>query len=451
MSDEQAGPFTLTSVDEGRSLRLPALRVVVTQRDRRTLEAPLGMSPLLVGASDDCDLVLADPRVSRRHCEIRLTERGVLLRDLDSTNGTLVRGVPILEARLPPGVPVALGDSELVVQPAGAAAVLPLSSSTSFGEAIGQSLPMRALFAKLERVVPTDETLLLLGESGTGKEVLARAIHDNSRRKDGPLVVVDCGAIAPTLIEAELFGYERGAFTGAVGSKPGLLERAHRGTLFIDEIGELPLDLQPKLLRAIEAREARRLGADRPHPFDARVVAATHRNLRARAVEGTFRKDLYYRLAVIELHVPALRERADDIPMLVERFLAARDPPGALSDLPPETISLLKAYDWPGNVRELRNVVARLVLFPELLPELFGPPELPAGAPAEDPQAERLTRLLALSLPEARELVLEELEKSYVSAKLRQHGGNISRAAEAMGVSRQLVHRLIDRYGLCDK
>lgn len=459
-SGDGAALCTLTSFDQGRSLRLPSIHIALTLPNKRVISATLDIRPMVVGTSVDCDLVAPDPRVSRRHCELRITDRGVVLRDLGSKNGTLVRGVPIVEALLPPSVPVAIGGSELVIMPAGAPTVLPLSSKTSFGDAIGESLTMRALFAKLERAAPTDETILLLGESGTGKEVLARAIHECSLRQRGPFVVVDCGAVAPNLVEGELFGYVRGAFTGATAPHTGLLELANGGTLFIDEIGELPLELQPKLLRALESRQIRRLGASEYKPFDARVIAATHRHLGRTIAEGSFREDLYYRIAVVEVHVPALRERKDDIPLLVERFLKTRDPPRSLGDLPPSTLSLLSAHDWPGNVRELRNTVARLILFPELVEELIGgaaarprdsreppPPAKPADEPL-DPEEARLGRLLDLPLPEAREVVLEQLERSYVAIKLRQHGGNISRAAEAMGVSRQLAHRLIDRYGL---
>jgi DNA-binding NtrC family response regulator len=487
MIEDKGDHLTLTSFDQGRSLRLPAIRVTATLPDRRVVVASLGIRPTLVGTSSDCDLILPDPRVSRRHCELRITERGVLVRDLGSKNGTLVRGVPLIEALLPPGVPITVGNSEVVIEPTGPAAVMPLSTNPSFGEAIGQSVQMRALFAKLERAAPTDETVLLLGESGTGKEVLAKGIHAHSRRKDGPFVVVDCGALTPNLIEGELFGHVRGAFTGAAAARTGLLELANGGTIFIDEIGELPLDLQPKLLRAIESRQIRRLGASDYQPFNVRVIAATHRNLRARATEGSFREDLYYRLAVVEVHVPALRERKDDIQVLVERFLATRDPPRSLQDLPAHTVALLQAYDWPGNVRELRNTVARMVLFPELISELIGPAGgdgKGAGAPAgpgrtnappppgkseargplaasegeraspgapENADIDRLGHLLELPLPEAREVVLEQLERSYVAIKLKQHAGNVSRAADAMGVSRQLVHRLIDRYNLKTK
>jgi DNA-binding NtrC family response regulator len=384
--------------------------------------------------------VLSDPQVSRRHCELRLTPEGIVLLDLDSKNGTFIGTVAVREVMLPPAVPVTIGSSELVVHAAGTPVLLPLSAASSFGGAVGGSLPMRALFAKLERAAATDQTILLLGESGTGKEVLARAIHDASPRKGGPFVVFDCGATTASLIEAELFGHTRGAFTGAATARAGLLEEAHGGTLFIDEVGELPLDLQPKLLRALEARQVRRVGAAEWRSFDARVVAATHRNLRARVAEGSFREDLYYRLCVVEAQVPSLRERKDDIPALVERFLAAHTPPRALADLPARALPLLSAYEWPGNVRELRNVVTRLLLFPELVEELVRP----AGAPED----ERLGRLLALPLPEAREVLLEEFERRYLAVHLREHGGNISKAADAMGVSRQHVHRLVARYEL---
>lgn len=445
--------YTLANCAEGESLRLPEVPVTVTAPDRQTISATIGLQPLIVGASKDCDIVLRDPRASRKHCSLRLTERGVVLRDLGSKNGTLVRGIPIMEAIVPRGVSVTIGNSELLVGQPGRDAIVPLSPSNVFGNALGRSVSMRALFAKLERAAPTNEVVLLLGESGTGKEVLAHAIHERSRRKDGPFVVVDCGAIAPNMVESELFGHTRGAFTGATNARTGLLEQANGGTLFIDEVGELPLDLQPKLLRALESRQIRPLGSSEWIPFDARVVVATHRNLRKQVDEGTFRGDLYYRLAVVEVYVPALRERKDDIPLLVERFLAVRDPPRRVSDLPAGALSMFDAHDWPGNVRELRNTVARLVLFPELIDELAGGGKA-ADSSTPDPSSEldldraRLGKLLELSLPDAREAVTEELDRAYVAAKLRQHGGNVSRTAEAMGVSRQLVHRLIDRHGL---
>jgi DNA-binding NtrC family response regulator len=450
----QSGHCTLTSTDRDRSLQVPSLVVTIAGAAgpvAPVAEVRLEMKPLVVGTSPECDLVLSDPRVSRRHCELALTPSGILLRDLGSKNGTFAGKIALREALLAPGEVVTVGSTTLVVRPVGPPAVVPMSPTGRFGDAIGQSYVMRTLFARLERAAPTDQTLLLLGESGTGKEVLARAIHEQSPRRSGPFVVLDCSAVNANLLESELFGYAKGAFTGAAGVRAGLLEETSGGTLFIDEIGELPLDLQPKLLRALETRQVRRLGANEWRPFDARVVAATHRDLRARAAEGVFRQDLYYRLAVVEVRVPALRERKDDIPALVERFLAAYDPPRKLADLPPHALALLAAHSFPGNVRELRNLVARLVLFPELGLDLPEPSSEGAGAaapraPGND--AEALAPLLQMPLPAARELVMERFERGYVAAKLVQHGGNISRAADAMGVSRQLVHRLLERYGM---
>ena len=459
MGIDAENSFTLTTLEGGRSARLPALRITLTPPGRPPVTAALGVHSLVVGTSSECDLTAIDPRMSRRHCELRLTERGVALRDLGSKNGTFIGDVPILDAFLPVSVPARAGGSTLLLTPEKGGTLLALSNRTSFGDAVGASTPMRALFALLERAAPSDETILLLGESGTGKEVLARAIHENSPRKKGPFVVVDCGALAQGLVEDELFGHTRGAATGLHAERAGLLEEANGGTVFIDEIGELPLDLQPKLLRAIENRQVRRLGSNEPRPFDARIIAATHRNLRARTKDGSFRADLYFRLSVVEVHIPALRERKEDIPLLVERFLAARRPPASLSELPASAMALLEAHDWPGNVRELRNTVSRIMLFPELLPETLGADAALEGSDRRrggalgqgtsgDGDEDRTAALLSLPLPEARELVMEQFEKRYVEQRLKQHGDNITRAAESMGVSRQLLYRLVERYRL---
>jgi DNA-binding NtrC family response regulator len=459
MAEPVGGALTLTMMEEGRAARLPALRVSVTPPNGPAVTAPLGVRPLVIGTSAECDLTVADPRMSRRHCELRLTARGVALRDLDSKNGVLVGEMPVSEGFLPALVPARLGGSTLVVVPESGATILPLSRHESYGDAVGASLAMRAVFAMLERAAPTDETILLLGESGTGKEVLARAIHANSHRRTGPFAVVDCGALAPTLVESELFGHVAGAATGLTSERTGLLEQANGGTVLIDEIGEMPLDLQPKLLRAIESREVRKVGSNKVRPFDARIVAATHRNLAARARDGSFRADLYFRLSVVEIHVPALRDRKDDIPLLVNRFLAARRPPVTLADLPPTTMALLRSHDWPGNVRELRNTVSRLLLFPEMVAGALAgqsalsgaPPASPSSVPPAPPAESDgggNRALLELPLPEARELVMEQFERRYVTERLARHAGNVSRAAESMGISRQLLHRLIERYGL---
>jgi two-component system response regulator GlrR len=431
---------TLTAL-RTNAVELPSLEVVVSPPKGKDLVARLAVAPVVVGVSPDCDVVLSDPRVSRRHCEVELTARGVVLRDLGSKNGTLVGDLSVVEAWLPLGKKATIGGSTLVVRVAGAATILPLSTSARFGDAIGGSIPMRALFARLERAAATAETILLLGESGTGKELLARGIHDASPRRAGPFVVFDCGAVAPNLIESELFGFMKGAFTGAHQNRAGLLEQAHGGTLFIDELGELPLELQPKLLRALEARQVRRLGATGYTAIDTRVVAATHRDLQSRIAAGAFREDLYYRLAVVESIVPPLRERRDDIALLVERFLAAQSPPRSLSDLPPNALDMLKTHHWPGNVRELRNTVARLTLFPDLGEEAIVRGAARPGEPG-------LGDLTKLPLREARDAVVEQFERAYIAAKLREHAGNVTRASDAMGISRQLVYRLMERYGI---
>jgi transcriptional regulator with PAS, ATPase and Fis domain len=438
------------------------------------VEAPLGLDPLVIGTSPECDLVAADdPRVSRKHCELRMTRRGIALRDLGSKNGIFIGELPIVEMILPVGVIAAIGNSRLSARLAGDASLVPLSSSAHFGEAVGQSVTMRALFAKLKRVAATSETILLLGESGTGKEVLAKSIHTESPRRNAPFVIFDCSSVAPSLVESELFGHVRGAFTGAVTAQAGLLEQANGGTLFIDELGELPLDLQPKLLRVLETRQVRRLGASEWQGFDVRIIAATHRNIRARIAEGTFREDLYYRLGVVEVHVPALREHKDDIPLLAERFLSAQSPSRAVADLPPHTLELLAGHDWPGNIRELRNMIARLMLFPDLTAEMFGaaagqsrlsagasapktgepaavqaPGQAPIGTASASGGDGGFAVLAELPLFEAKEIMLEQFERSYLAIKLRKHGGNIKRLAESIGVSRQHLYRLIERYGL---
>jgi transcriptional regulator with PAS, ATPase and Fis domain len=438
--DPGGGQPTLTTL-RSDAVEVPHLELTVSPLAGPVVKVKLEVMALVLGTSGECDVVIADPSVSRRHCKIALTERGVMIRDLGSKNGTFVEGVQVVEAWLHPGKKATLGDSTITLGVAGPPSLVPISQSARFGEALGSSIPMRALFAKLERAAATVETILLLGESGTGKELLARGIHDASARSGGPFVVFDCGAVAPNLLEAELFGYLRGAFTGADHPRAGLFEQASGGTLFIDEIGELPLEMQPKLLRALEARQFRRLGAGKDTKFDARVVAATHRDLLSSVSGGTFRQDLYYRLAVVEAIVPPLRERKEDIPLLVQRFLASQSPPRSLVDLPPNAIELLRGHSWPGNVRELRNTVARLVLFPYL-------GEQAITRSSERTEEAAVAKVTALPLREARGVMLEHFERTYLTAKLREHSGNVTRAADAMGVSRQFVHRLLERYGL---
>jgi two-component system, NtrC family, response regulator GlrR len=427
---------TLTEL-ASEQLEVPAIELVVHGADGSEQRRRLGLGALVVGKDQGADIRVADEKVSRRHCSFSLGEQGIVLRDLGSKNGTFIGKARIVEAVLAPDVEVMVGRTRIVPRVVGQAATVPISASPRFGAVLGTSVIMRALFAQLEQMARTDETVLVLGESGSGKELIARGLHDASARKDGPFVVFDCGAVAPELIESELFGAVRGAFTGAVSDREGALAHARGGTLFLDEIGELPLDLQPKLLRALEARQFRPLGTSTWRALDARVLAATHRDLRAEVQAGTFRSDLYYRIAVLEARVPPLRDRRDDIPLLVDAILRTQTPPRAMSDLPEGALAMLMGHDWPGNVRELRNTVARLVLFPHLGRDAFDP--MPASG--------RGTHL-HLPLREARERVVEDFEQEYLSSKLKEHKGNVSRTAEAIGVSRQFLHRMLERYGI---
>ncbi|HZO11927.1 MAG TPA: FHA domain-containing protein, partial [Polyangiaceae bacterium] len=227
------------------ALEVPSLSLTASDASGEVARVPLALRPLVVGSAPDCDVVIADPQVSRQHCRIALGEQGIEILDMGSKNGTYIRDVAIVEARVGPGVPVTIGSTRLTVQVDGAPTVVPLSLSASFGEAIGGSLPMRALFAQLTRAASTDATVLLVGETGTGKELLARALHDASPRRAGPFEVLDCAGVSPSLLEGELFGWTRGAFTGALTARDGVLLGAHGGTLFVDELGELPLELQP--------------------------------------------------------------------------------------------------------------------------------------------------------------------------------------------------------------
>jgi DNA-binding NtrC family response regulator len=438
---------TLTLIREAgqECVELPSARVRVASPGRAEATVALGLGSVVVGSGTDCDLVIDDLYISRRHCQLELTAGGVVVRDLGSRNGTWVRKMRVLEVVLPPGYDIDLGRFTLTVETEGAPLRMPLLARHQFGQAVGKSIIMRALFARLERAAQTDEPVLLLGESGTGKERLAEAIHQASPRRDGPFVVFDCAAVTPSLIEAELFGHGKGAFSGADNARVGILESANGGTLFLDELGELPLDLQPKLLRALESRQVRPVGANRMRPLDIRIVAATHRDLQARVSAGEFREDLYYRLAVVEARVPPLRDRREDIPLLVERLLAQRTPPCTLVDLPANTLEMLAAHSWPGNVRELRNTLTRLILFSG-----NDGLSLPPGEANSEAAMQAAATPFLLPFHEAREAAIADFERRSAAEHLRVHRGNVSAAARAMGVSRQFLHKLITEHGLRD-
>src|SRR5215510_12203775 len=350
VDDLRSGTWVTYVGGRATSARLRRCRVEVVTGADAGLIRDIEASVIRIGARRGNDVQLTDSKVSGLHCEIRLDDRGYRLRDLDSTNGTYVSQLRINVVYIQPGAQIALGGTRLRFEP--------------LGSMIGRSVKMRELFARLEKLARTDTTVLITGETGAGKELVAEALHDHSPREKGPFVVLDCGSIPPNLIESELFGHERGAFTGAAASYAGAFERAHGGTVFLDEIGELPLGMQPKLLRVLERKEVRRVGAAKAIEVDIRVVAATNRDLGVEVNRGRFREDLYYRLAVARVHVPPLRERKDDLPLLIEHILATT-PNGETASIAQETIDLMMKHDWPGNVRELRNVIERAVLLSE--------------------------------------------------------------------------------------
>jgi transcriptional regulator with GAF, ATPase, and Fis domain len=298
----------------------------------------------------------------------------------------------------------------------------------------------------LARISATDLSLLIEGETGTGKELVAESVHQNSLRNTGPFVVFDCSAIAPTLAESELFGHERGAFTGAIAPRAGVFEQADGGTIFLDEIGELPRDLQPKLLRVLEKREVRRLGGSKTIPLNVRLIAATNRNLRSEVKRGEFRQDLYYRVAGAHVYVPPLRDRLDDLPLLAESFLASSQPPRSLSDVPQHVWDMFKAYRWPGNVRELKNAVRRVLVTPERALDTDSLPDLAGQAAAAVALASSTGNVEPLRV--ARRNAADAFEKRYVEHVLGRSEGNVTRAAAMAEVSRQVIHKLMTKHGL---
>jgi transcriptional regulator with GAF, ATPase, and Fis domain len=383
-----------------------------------------------LGSHEGNSVVVAQPTVSRFHARLELDPVGYLLTDLDSTNGTFVNGMRVLQAYLEPGAKITLGDAEVWFDLERDEAQLGLSDADRFGTLIGQSAVMRRLFDELARVAPTDSTVLLQGETGSGKDVAANEIHRHSARRNGPFVVVDCAGMPEPLIEAELFGHEKGAFTGADRTRPGAFEDADGGTLFLDEIAELTPNLQSKLLRVLEARTVKRLGSNDWRKVDVRIIAATHQDLARLCNQRQFREDLYFRLAVLTVRIPPLRERLDDLPLLIHGILEEAGA-GSLA-LDENLMTALRGRRWAGNVRELRNVVQRaLVLGPRAFEEGAGSPDAP-----EEPY--KIAKAHAV----------DGFEKEYLIQLLTRWKGNVTGAARAAEVDPAWVFRLIKRHAI---
>jgi DNA-binding NtrC family response regulator len=402
---------------------------------------PLPGTRVLIGQASSCDVRLTDPRVSRRHASLDVLAGKLRVADLGSTNGTFVNNVSVGEAFLSGGEHVRLGTSVLRIDARALPEALDAPGETSFGRVVGASPEMQRLYPLCSRLANANVPVLIEGETGTGKEVLAEALHERGPRAGGPFVVFDCTATPPSLLEAALFGHERGAFTGAVDARRGVFEQAHKGTLFIDEIGDLDLALQSKLLRAIERSEIRRVGGERWTKVDTRILSATRRDLDREVQAGRFRDDLFFRLAVGRIELPPLRRRRADVPVLAAHFWRILG--GAELPLPPELLRKLADYDWPGNVRELHNTIARYLAvgdmaeWPGLREEAIAPP---AQGPVGDPFASVLDQSLPFS--RAKDLVVEAFTLAYVERVLQAHGGNVTAAAAASGIGRRYFQRL---------
>ncbi len=422
----------------GESGGAPAARLRIRAGGReRTV--PVTAAGVVIGKDPTCDAPIDDPFVSSRHARIALLAGRWILQDLESTNGTFISGARVGRAELPLGVTVHVGDAELVLEPRDAPE--PPRAET-FEGMISRDPSMRQVFELVERVGASDAAVTILGETGTGKELVARALHARSSRKDGPFVPVNCSAIAESLIESELFGHEKGAFSGADRMRKGAFEEADRGTIFLDEIGELPLDLQPKLLRVLELGEVKRVGASRPITVNVRIVAATHRDVRAAVRSGKFREDLYYRLCVVPITVPPLRQRKGDIRALADGFLQRASPRGLVLRWSPEALAKLEGYDWPGNVRQLKNVVQRALLFRG--EGLVVPPgavtfEDTRATPADTGDDDTMY---------VRGLTLEEIEREAIRLSLRRNKGKRAAVVKELQIAKSTVMKRIGQWSL---
>jgi two-component system, NtrC family, response regulator HydG len=400
-------------------------------------------SPLLVGQSSSCDLRLSDRQVSRRHASLDVAGNRLHLVDLGSTNGTQVNAVFVKDAYLRGGEIVRVGETSVEVVLSDSAAVARLPNQKSYGRLLGASAEMRRLYPLCDKLAAANLTVLIEGETGTGKELLAESLHEKGPRASAPFVVFDCTSVPAALVESELFGHERGAFTGAVATRKGVFEQAHSGTLLIDEIGELDLALQPKLLRALERSEIRRVGGDELIKVDVRVLSATRRDLDHEVQAGRFRDDLFHRLAVGRIELPPLRARRGDVALLATTFASQLGK--AETTLPEPLVVRWEDYAWPGNVRELKNAVMRYLALGELDPADGDGALSPSGIPAPPSTAPgALESVLSLGLPysAARQRVLSEFERRYVERVLAEHGGNVLRAAAASGIARRHLQRV---------
>ncbi len=416
--------------DAGRSITLDASRY----------------SAALIGSSAVCDLKLTDRQTSRRHATVDVTDTKLIFTDLGSTNGTTINDVIVTNAMLRGGEIIRIGQNKLRVDLESAAKIVEISAESNFGRVVGASREMRRLYPLCRTLASANVPVVVEGETGTGKELLAESLHEESPRASGPFVVFDCTAVPPNLVESELFGHERGAFTGATQTRKGVFEQAHGGTLLIDEIGDLDFTLQPKLLRAIERSEIRRVGGDKTFSVDVRILSATRRDLDHEVQAGRFRDDLFHRLAVVRLGLPPLRARRGDVRLLARNFAEKLGDGRAIPD---SVLAKWEDYAWPGNVRELRNTVLRYLALGDVTPQEYPLDDVSFTSPTENAAGKGelesvVERGLAYSA--ARKQALEAFERQYIGRVLAEHGGNVLRAAAASGIARRHLQRVKARH-----
>jgi DNA-binding NtrC family response regulator len=405
-------------------------------------EVTIDVDPIVVGRDEGASIVLADPEVSALHCELRAVNEGVRVRDLGSTNGTFAGALRVHEVVITAPTTLTLGRSTLTIEPTAKHRV-DVGFADRFGPLVGSSPRMRRVFSVLEKVARTPLSVLILGETGTGKELVAKAIHETSDRAKEPFVVVDCGSIPPTLAESILFGHEKGSFTGATERRKGALAEAHGGTLFFDELGELPIELQPKLLRALAERQVKRVGGSTFEPIDVRILAATRRDLGAEMNAGRFRSDLFFRIAQVRVELPPLRDRLSDLPQLVETICASVDRAAHAPTVLAWIDKRMASHDWPGNVRELVNVAsvaATLADTPDAIDDVL---TLTRAEPEAGPQ-----RPSATAFSDAKRGAIASFERDYFTGLSKATKGNVSEMARQSGMERHHVRAYLRKYGI---
>jgi DNA-binding NtrC family response regulator len=417
--------------------------LTVTKGQSNVPSLEIGQDTVVLGRNEACNLMVDDRKVSAVHVEFTATERGLRVRDLGSRNGTFVGDTRIGEVYLTKNTTLTIGDTIVAFSPTTPEEVK-ISDVASFGPLVGSSAGMRTIFERLKKAGPTDLTVLILGETGCGKELVAQAIHEASTRASKPFVVVDCGAIPPSLAESALFGHERGSFTGAVDRRISPFVEADGGTIFLDELGELPVDVQPKLLRALAEQRIKPVGSNTYKPVNCRVVAATRRDLVREVNAGSFRSDLYFRVAQIKVELPALRERLEDIPALTRKMMADMGETEAYERVTTESLERLMRHDWPGNVRELRNVIAVALAFGK-----EGPLDL-AQHIAPMVQASETTPTRGRTFQDAKRDILARFEKDYFIALHAECNGNVSEIGRRAAMERAHVRGYLRRHGIGD-